>query len=55
MELWKVFYNKNTGEEYASYTIVGTFKGEDEATAELIAFEEGIDRAEIEIRIEKRS
>lgn len=55
MELWKIFYNRNTGEEYAAYTIMGTFEGEEEATAELIAYEEGIDRAEIESRIEKRS
>lgn len=32
MEKWIVFYNRETGEEYASYTYRGTFKGEEEAT-----------------------
>lgn len=54
MEKWIVFYNRETGEEYASYTYRGTFKGEEEATRELIAFEEGITPEVIETRIEIR-
>lgn len=54
MENWKIFYNRNTGEEYAAYTIRGTFEGEEEATAQLIAAEKGIDRADIVTRIERR-
>lgn len=53
-ELWKVFYNGKTGEEYTAYTIRGTFNGEEEATAELIAAEHHINREEIKIRIERR-
>lgn len=53
-ELWKTFYNKTTGEEYASYTLRGTFQGEEDATAELIAAEHGIDRADIATRISPR-
>ena len=50
-ELWKVFYNRKTGEEYTAYTLRGTFQGEEEATAELIATEKGIDRADIATKI----
>ena len=53
MELWKVFYNRNTGEEYAAYTIRGTFEGEAEETARLIAAEKNIDRADIVAKIER--
>ena len=53
-EYWKVFYNEKTGEEYTAYTIRGTFEGEEEATAELIAAEKGIDRMEIKTKIERR-
>ena len=54
MEKWIVFYNRETGEEYASYTYRGTFKGEEEATRALIAIEEGITPEVIETRIEIR-
>ena len=50
-ELWKVFYNRKTGEEYTAYTLRGTFQGEEEATAELIAAEKGLDRADIATKI----
>ena len=53
-ELWKIFYNKETGEEYAAYTIRGTFTGEEEETARLIAAEKGIDRDDIATRTERR-
>ena len=53
-EYWKVFFNKKTGEEYTAYTLRGTFDGEEEATAELIAAEHGINREDIVTRIERR-
>lgn len=53
-ELWKVFYNRKTGEEYTAYTLRGTFQGEEEATAELIAAEKGLDRADIVTKIINR-
>lgn len=53
-ELWKVFYNRKTGEEYTAYTIRGTFESEEDATAELIAAEHHINREDIKTRIEKR-
>jgi len=53
-EYWKVFYNIKTGEEYTAYTIRGTFDGEEESTAELIAAEHEIDRKDIKTRIERR-
>jgi len=54
MEPWKVFYNKQTGEELLSYTIRGTFSGEEEATRELLAHENGLDPEQIGTRIEWR-
>lgn len=54
MEYWKVFYNEKTGEEYTAYTLRGSFPGEEESTAELIAAERGIDRKDIKTRIERR-
>ena len=53
-EYWKVFYNEKTGEEYTSYTIRGTFEGEEEATAQLIAAERHINREDIKTRTEER-
>lgn len=53
-EYWKVFYNRKTGEEYAAYTLRGTFNGEEEATAGLIATEKGVDLEDIKTRIERR-
>ena len=53
-ELWKVFYNRKTGEEYTAYTIRGTFEGKEDATAELIAAERYINREDIKTRIEER-
>lgn len=42
MTKWKIFTNKDTGEEYARYTMDGTFAGEEQATKELLAYEHGI-------------
>ena len=53
-EYWKIFYNAKTGEELGSYTIRGTFAGEEEATAELLAAGHKIDLKDIKTRIEKR-
>lgn len=54
MELWKIFYNRRTGEELTAYTIRGTHRGEEEATRQLLAGEKGIDPADIETRTERR-
>lgn len=53
-EHWKEFYNAETGEILASYTIRGTFEGEEAATIELLAGERGIDPADIKTRIVRR-
>ena len=53
-EPWKIFYNRKTGKQYAAYTIRGTFSGEEDATAELLAAENHVDRADIVTRIERR-
>lgn len=54
MEQWIVFFEKKTGRELCSYTIRGTFPGEKEETIKLLAYEEGIDPADIETRTERR-
>ncbi len=49
------FYNKNNGEFLAGYTAYSTFKGEAQATTEtteLLAYENGIDVSDIEIKVE---
>ncbi len=53
-EVWKIFYNAKTGKEYTAYTMRGTFEGEEEATAELIAAEHGLNRKDIKTRLEER-
>ena len=53
-EPWKIFYNRKTGKQYSAYTIRGTFAGEEDATAELLAAENHVDRADITTRIERR-
>ena len=53
-EEWKVFYNRYTGEEYAAYTIRGTFDGEEEETRQLVAAEHGLDPEEIGTKTERR-
>lgn len=52
MEKWKVFYYK--GKELGAYTLYGTFKGEEEATKELLANENEIAVEDIEVVIEER-
>ena len=54
-ELWKVFFNSETGEELIAYTLRGTFQGEEEATRELLAYENGIPAEQIRTKIERRS
>lgn len=46
MRKWIVFYDSK-GKEIAAYTQAETFAGEREATAELLAFEHGIQPEEI--------
>ena len=53
MEKWKVFYYE--GKELGAYTLEGTFYGEEEATKELLASENGIAIGDIEVVIEERS
>ena len=53
-ELWKIFTDRITGEEYARYTIDGTFEGEEQATKELIAYEKGISVDRIQTTIKRR-
>lgn len=54
MEKWKVFKDKDTGRELCAYTIRGTFPGEEDATRELLAAEEGINPDRITVSIERR-
>ena len=49
MKKWIVFYDSK-GKELAAYTEAGTFLGEREATAELLAFENGIQPEEITVK-----
>lgn len=51
-EQWLVFYHGE--EELASYTLRGTFPGEAEATAELLAYENNITKKAIRMTIEAR-
>ena len=53
-KLWKVFYNRMTGEVYAAYTLRDTFPGEEQNTREILAAEKGVDPADIVTRIEER-
>lgn len=52
MKKWKVFYYE--GKELCSYTLEGTFIGEEEATKELLASENEIDINDIKVLIEER-
>lgn len=54
MEQWAVFRDKETRQKLTAYTIRGTFAGEAEATADLLAAENGITREQITIAIETR-
>lgn len=54
MEQWAIFRNRETGEELAAYTIRGTFAGEAEAAAGLLAAENGLTPEQITITIENR-
>lgn len=53
-EQWIVFKDKETGEELCSYTVRGTFKGERDATIELLAQENGIPKERIETEIRNK-
>ena len=52
MEKWKVFYYGE--KELGAYTLYGTFEGEEEATKELLASENGISIEDIKVVIEER-
>ena len=52
MEKWKVFYYGD--KELCVYTLEGTFKGEEEATKELLASENKIDAKDIKVVVEER-
>ena len=51
-KLWLVF--SAYGKELAAYTLDGTFAGEARATAELLAYEKGLDVSEIRIDVVRR-
>ena len=51
-EPWVAFYHE--GRELASYTLRGTFPGELEATAELLAAEKNIPAEAIRVAVEER-
>jgi len=53
-EKWKIFRDKDTGRELCAYTIRGTFPGEERATIELLAAEDGIKEDQITVSIESR-
>jgi hypothetical protein len=53
MRKWIVFYGG--GKELAAYTEAETFPGERDATAELLAFEHGVQLEEITVKEEERS
>lgn len=52
MEKYKMFYYN--GKELGGYTLHGEFKGEEQATKELFAAENGVDVEDIEVKIEER-
>ena len=52
MEKWKVFYHNK--KELCAYTLNGTFSGEEQATKELLASENGININDIIVKIEER-
>ena len=53
-EQWIVFKDKETGEELCSYTVRGTFEGEQESTIELLAYERKIPKERIETEIRNK-
>ena len=53
MEKWKVF--RLNGKELCSYTIYGTFDGEEEATIELLAEENNCKKSDIIVTIEEKT
>ncbi len=50
--LYKVFYDREKGTVYASYTLREEAEGEELETRRLLAYERGIDPAQIAVRIE---
>ena len=52
MEKWKVFYHNE--KELCAYTLNGSFEGEEQATKELLASENGININNIIVKIETR-
>ena len=53
--LYKIFYDREKGTVYASYTLHEEADGEEQETILLLAFERGIDPAQIAVRIEDRT
>lgn len=53
MEKWKIF--RLNGKELCSYTIYGTFDGEEQATLELLAEENNCKISDITVTIEERT
>lgn len=55
MQNWIVFYDARTGRELLAYTARGEYPGERKATARLLAYENGLQPAEIITREETRA
>ena len=54
MEMWKIFFDRETGREYVAYTVRGEAQGEEKETIDLIATEQGIEPDRITTRTERR-
>ena len=52
VEKWKVFYCN--GKELCAYTVKNTFGGEEDATRELLAYENGVSVSDITVVEEYR-
>lgn len=52
---FKVFTNAKTGEELFAYSLYGTFKGEEEETKAILAYENAIDEENISVKLERRA
>lgn len=53
--LYKTFYDREKGTVYAAYTLREESDGEEQETILLLAYERGIDPAQIAVRIEDRT
>ncbi len=54
MEAWKAFYDKADGRELCAYMVRGSIQGEETATVDLLAYENGIKPEQITATTENR-